>query len=127
MKIKSKQKVEKEVEFSEIKEWYEKNLAPDKINFNDQDVYENTYHAGRWCGIFQCLDESTQILIGKDEEGDDIEISISEVIPGDAVVCYDEDKKEFVTSKVINVHDNGEADCIVLDFQNNVRLICTLG
>jgi DNA polymerase-3 subunit alpha len=47
-------------EFSDIRNWYETYLAPEKINHNDQAVYENVYHQGKWCGIFQLTSKGAQ-------------------------------------------------------------------
>lgn len=47
-------------DFPEIRKYYEDNLHPDKIDFNDQKVYENVFHKGRWAGIFQATQKPTQ-------------------------------------------------------------------
>ena len=39
--------------YQQIKEYYDNNLHPDKIDLDDQDVYENIFHAGKWAGVFQ--------------------------------------------------------------------------
>lgn len=39
--------------FDEIKEFYDEFLHPDRIDFDDQEVYENVFWAGKWAGIFQ--------------------------------------------------------------------------
>jgi len=46
--------------FEEIKKYYEERLHPDTINFDDQDVYENVFHRGRWAGIFQFTEKGAQ-------------------------------------------------------------------
>ena len=51
-----------EPSFDEVLDWYNSNIAPNAINFNDQKVYENIYHAGRWAGIFQCTQRGAQAL-----------------------------------------------------------------
>ena len=48
--------------FSQVLNWYNENIAPDIINFDDQNVYQNIYHAGRWAGIFQCTQRGAQAL-----------------------------------------------------------------
>ena len=48
--------------FSEILEWYNSNISPAVINFDDQNVYQNIYHGGRWAGIFQCTQRGAQAL-----------------------------------------------------------------
>ena len=42
-----------EPSFNDIKEYYEANLHPDVINLDDEGVYKNVFHKGRWAGIFQ--------------------------------------------------------------------------
>lgn len=48
------------VTFREIKQWYEDNLAPGAVNLDDQHVYENVYHAGKWAGVFQVTQKGAQ-------------------------------------------------------------------
>lgn len=48
--------------FSEVRDWYDKKLAPEVIDLDDQKVYENVYHAGKWCGVFQCTESGAQRL-----------------------------------------------------------------
>lgn len=48
--------------FAQVKQWYEENLHPDVVDFDDQKVYENVYHAGKWGGIFQCTNPWAQRL-----------------------------------------------------------------
>ena len=58
--VKSVRQVEQSVDFSEIKDWYNHNLAPDVVNLNDAKVYDNVYHQGKWAGIFQCTQQGAQ-------------------------------------------------------------------
>jgi DNA polymerase-3 subunit alpha len=51
--------------FDDIKSWYIKNLDPSVVNFNDQKVYENVYHEGKFVGIFQCTQRGAQSLFKK--------------------------------------------------------------
>ena len=48
--------------FDQVLNWYDDNIAPSVINFDDQNVYQNIYHAGRWAGIFQCTQRGAQAL-----------------------------------------------------------------
>ena len=48
--------------FDEMLSWYDSNIAPNVINFDDQNVYESIYHSGRWAGIFQCTQRGAQAL-----------------------------------------------------------------
>ena len=46
--------------FKDVKAFYDKNLHPDVIDFNDQSVYENIFHAGKWAGVFQFTETGAQ-------------------------------------------------------------------
>ena len=46
--------------FEDIKKFYDSNLHPDKIDLNDQKVYENIFHEGKWVGIFQFTENGAQ-------------------------------------------------------------------
>ena len=51
--------------FKEIQDWYNKNLAPDTIDHNDQEVYKNVYHDGNFVSTFQCVNAGAQRLFMK--------------------------------------------------------------
>jgi DNA polymerase-3 subunit alpha len=46
--------------FRDIKNYYDKHLHPEKIDLNDQKVYENIFHKGKWAGIFQFTENGAQ-------------------------------------------------------------------
>jgi len=48
--------------FKDIKEYYDKNLHSDVLNFDDQDVYKSIFHAGKWAGVFQFTETGAQNL-----------------------------------------------------------------
>lgn len=48
--------------FVEIREWFRANMGPEVIDLDDQRVYENVYHAGKWVSIFQCTNRGSQQL-----------------------------------------------------------------
>jgi len=48
--------------FSQVQEWFNENMAPEVIDFNDQKVYKNVYHKGKWVAIFQCTQKGSQAL-----------------------------------------------------------------
>ena len=58
-KILTKQGVENPT-FKDIRGFYNKHLHPDKINFNNESVYENIFHSGKWAGIFQFTEAGAQ-------------------------------------------------------------------
>jgi DNA polymerase-3 subunit alpha len=46
--------------FADIRKFYDENLHGDVINTNDQQVYENIFHQGKWAGIFQFTEKGAQ-------------------------------------------------------------------
>jgi len=46
--------------FEDVKAYYNNNLHPDVINLDDQKVYEDIFHAGKWAGIFQFTEPGSQ-------------------------------------------------------------------
>ena len=46
--------------FEDVKTFYNNNLHPDVINLDDQKVYEDIFHAGKWAGIFQFTEPGSQ-------------------------------------------------------------------
>jgi DNA polymerase-3 subunit alpha len=46
--------------FKDVKAFYDKHLHPDVIDFNDQKIYENIFHAGKWAGVFQFTETGAQ-------------------------------------------------------------------
>ena len=48
--------------FKDVKEYYDENLHPNKIDLNDQEVYKNVFHKGKWAGIFQFTESGAQKL-----------------------------------------------------------------
>lgn len=46
--------------FEQVKEWYDQHLHPDKINFNDQKVYEFVFDDGNFIGVFQFAEKGIQ-------------------------------------------------------------------
>ncbi len=46
--------------FKDIHDYYTKNLHPDVIDLEDQEVYRNIFHTGRWAGVFQFTEQGAQ-------------------------------------------------------------------
>ena len=51
--------------FDDVKKWYEENLDPNTLDLNDQKVYKNIFHKGRWPGIFQFTERGAQTFCKK--------------------------------------------------------------
>jgi len=46
--------------FEDVQDFYNEHLHPDVMDFNDQSVFENIFHQGRWAGIFQFSETGAQ-------------------------------------------------------------------
>ncbi len=46
--------------FKEIKDFYDENLHPEKIDLKDEKVWQNVFHEGKWAGIFQFTEPGAQ-------------------------------------------------------------------
>jgi len=46
--------------FKDIKRYYDTNLHPDVVDLNDQEVYKNIFHSGKWAGVFQFTEDGAQ-------------------------------------------------------------------
>ena len=46
--------------FQDVSNYYAENLHPDVLNFDNQEVYENIFHTGKWAGIFQFTEQGAQ-------------------------------------------------------------------
>ena len=46
--------------FEDVLDYYNKHLHPDVIDFDDQAVYENIFHQGKWAGVFQFTEQGAQ-------------------------------------------------------------------
>jgi DNA polymerase-3 subunit alpha len=67
----------KEPEFSQVKDWFDKHLATEVIDFDDQKVYENVYHKAstRSPGVFQLTSRGAQKLFEKGKPRSLVEIA----------------------------------------------------
>ena len=61
--------------FSDIKEFYDNKLHPDVINLNDEKVYKNIFHKGKFVGVFQFTNAGAQRLARRAKPSDIIDIS----------------------------------------------------
>ena len=46
--------------FDDVKKWYDEHLSPDNMDLDDQAIYENIFHKGRWAGVFQFTEKGAQ-------------------------------------------------------------------
>ena len=61
--------------FEDIKKFYNENLHPEIINLNDQKIYENIFHKGKWAGIFQFTEKGAQTFCKRAKPKSIIDIS----------------------------------------------------
>ena len=61
--------------FEDIKKYYEENLHPDILDLNDQEVYKNVFHKGKWAGVFQFTEKGAQKFCTKAKPKSIIDIS----------------------------------------------------
>jgi len=85
--------------FEQVKKFYNERLHPDVIDFNDQSVYKNVFHKGRWAGIFQFTEQGAQkfCVSAKPESIIDIATVASIFRPGPLSAGVD---KHYVNAKV---------------------------
>ena len=46
--------------FTDVFNYYNEYLHPDVIDMDNQEVYENIFHAGKWAGVFQFTEQGAQ-------------------------------------------------------------------
>jgi DNA polymerase III subunit alpha len=46
--------------FAQVRAYYNRHLHPDEIDLNNQEIYENIFHTGKWAGIFQFTEQGAQ-------------------------------------------------------------------
>jgi len=64
-----------EPSFEDIKNYYDENLHPDKINMDDEKVYKNIFHKGKFAGIFQFTQKGAQSFCVRAKPDNIIDIS----------------------------------------------------
>lgn len=65
----------KKAKFSDVRKWYEENLNPKVIDFNDAKVYDNVYRQGKFAGVFQFTNSGAQRLVRRAEPENLIDIA----------------------------------------------------
>ena len=61
--------------FEDVKKYYDTVLHPDVLDLNDQEVYRNVFHKGKFAGIFQFTNSGAQRLSTNSKPTDIIDIS----------------------------------------------------
>ena len=93
--------------FDEIKDFYDKNLHPDVIDLEDQNVWKNIFHKGKWAGIFQFTEAGAQSFCKNAKPNNIIDLSAITSIyrPGPLGAGVD---RKFIHAK--KNHDEVEYD-----------------
>ncbi len=61
--------------FQDVKDWYDRHLDPNVLNLDDQKVYKNVFHKGKWAGVFQFTEKGAQGFCKKAKPTSIIDIS----------------------------------------------------
>ena len=122
--------------FDDIKQYYDENLHPDSIDTDDQKVYENVFHQGKWAGIFQFTEAGSQNFCKRVKPRNLIDISAVTSIyrPGPlSAGVHDEfmeakENPQYIQYLTDDVQDITEETFGFLIFQEQIALIAhTLG
>jgi hypothetical protein len=105
--------------FDDVKRWHDENMHPSKMNFDDPKPYE-VYENARWAGIFQCVDSKTPIMLA-----DGTQKLIDQVNVGDEVKTYDVLARQFTSSTVDQIYDQGIRECVELLWDDGRTLTVT--
>ena len=87
-------------QFKDIKAWFDKNLDAESCDLDDQKVYENVFHDGKWAAIFQATERGMQKLMQKAKPRSIIDLAALSSIyrPGPLNAGVD---KAYITDKAI--------------------------
>jgi DNA polymerase-3 subunit alpha len=61
--------------FAQVRAYYDEHLHPDKIDLDNQEVYENIFHKGKWAGVFQFTEQGAQGFCTKVKPRNIIDVS----------------------------------------------------
>ena len=61
--------------FTQVRDYYNENLHPDKMDLDNQEVYENIFHKGKWAGVFQFTEQGAQGFCTKVKPRNIIDVS----------------------------------------------------
>jgi DNA polymerase-3 subunit alpha len=61
--------------FAQIRDYYEENLHPDRMDMSDPKIYENIFHKGKWAGVFQFTEQGAQQFCVRAKPNNIIDVS----------------------------------------------------
>lgn len=111
--------------FPHVRDWFNENLHPDKLNLDDEHVYDSTYNAGKFVSIFQftgCLAGGTHVTMSNGTIK-----PIEQVKVGDDVLTFDTTTRQFTVRPVPETFDHGPKECIEVQFEPSVPGVLHLG
>lgn len=84
--------------FDDVKRYYEENLHPEVMDLEDEKVWKNVFHEGKWAGIFQFTEAGAQQFCKRAKPNNIIELAAITSIyrPGPLGAGVD---KQFVAAK----------------------------
>ncbi len=102
--------------FAEIRDFYNKNLHPNIIDFDNQKIWENVFQQGKWLGIFQFSNSGAQEFCKQVKPTSIAELSdITSIfrpgplcISGDSKILirkYSRHKKEYVVTSIKHLYE----------------------
>ena len=82
--------------FNDIKKYYDETIHPDVIDLDNQKVYKNVFHGGKWAGMFQFTEKGAQGFCKRAKPNNIIDVSAitSTYRPGPLSANVDEDYLE---------------------------------
>ncbi len=118
--------------FAHVREYYDENLHPDKIDLDNQEVYENIFHKGKWAGVFQFTEQGAQGFCTKVKPRNIIDVSAVTSIfrPGPLSAGVDADyveAKEQPTQCLISIRGGARDYRGDIWLPNLPRADCTAG
>jgi len=61
--------------FAQVRDYYEENLHPDRMDMSDPKIYENIFHKGKWAGVFQFTEQGAQQFCVRAKPNNIIDVS----------------------------------------------------
>jgi len=61
--------------FTQVRDYYEEKLHPDRMDMHDTSIYENIFHSGKWAGVFQFTEPGAQQFCVKAKPNNIIDVS----------------------------------------------------
>lgn len=135
-RVLKKQSPTTEPTFAQIKEFYGKLLHPDALNFDDQAVWNEVFHVGRFLGVFQFANKGAQQFCKgvKPTRIQDLSATTAIFRPGPLAAEFDRqylhyrDHPEEIEYIHPIVEQNLKSSMGMIVYQEDItKLVCSLG